>query len=219
MELKCITPPLGEPLSLAEVKLHLRVDHDHEDSLIEGLITAAREYVELNIGGCLPEQVRGAYLDSWPIAPLRLPWGPVIGIESVKYLDGDGAEHEADAGSYYLTAGGEIALLPGQAWPKSSLKGKGAIEIAYSAGYPPEVTTIPGETPEPSDEDPDPKPLPDTEVTDYGGNVPQGLRQAMLLLIGQWYELREGASGEKYVVRAVPYGVRQLLAPYREIVL
>ena len=68
------------------------------------------------------------------------------------------------------------------------------------------VTVIPGE------EEGDP----DTEETDYGANIPQAIKQAMLLLIGEWYEQREAAADTKYTIQTIPWGVKQLLAPYRE---
>lgn len=205
MELKVTTPPAAEPLSSAEAKLHLRVDHSTDDTLITALITAAREHVENYISGSLVQQTRAVYLSVWPYSPFRLPCGPVQKIDSVKYTDSDGAEHTASTDLYYLTPGGEIALEPYESWPTARLRGPGAIEITYTTGYPPQVTVIPGEGDDP-----------DTEETDYDANIPQAIKQAMLLLIGEWYEQREAAADTKYTIQTIPWGVKQLLAPYRE---
>lgn len=44
---------MAEPITLAEAKLHLRVDHAEEDALIGSLITTAREAAEHQLGGKL----------------------------------------------------------------------------------------------------------------------------------------------------------------------
>lgn len=49
-------PPTGEPLTLAEAKLHLRVDLNDDDALITALISAAREQVEFLTGQRLMTQ-------------------------------------------------------------------------------------------------------------------------------------------------------------------
>ena len=206
MELKVITPPAAEPLSTAEAKLHLRVDHSTDDTLITALIVAAREHVENYLVGSLVQQTRAVYLSSWPYAPFRLPCGPVQSIDSVKYTDSDGVENAVSEDLYYLTPGGELCLETFESWPTARLRGPGAIEITYTTGYEPVVTVIPGE------EEGDP----DTEETDYDANIPQAIKQAMLLLIGEWYEQREAAADTKYAIQTIPWGVKQLLAPYRE---
>lgn len=58
-----------EWLTIEQVKLHLRLDHDEEDSLLASLIKVAAEYVETDTrrsladwGGPIPESVRVAGL-------------------------------------------------------------------------------------------------------------------------------------------------------------
>ena len=50
MRASLTVPPAGEPLTLAEAKLHLRVDLNDDDALITALISAAREQVEFLTG-------------------------------------------------------------------------------------------------------------------------------------------------------------------------
>ena len=50
MTLVVTTQPASEPVTLDETKTHLRVTDTSEDTLIGGLITAAREYAELVTG-------------------------------------------------------------------------------------------------------------------------------------------------------------------------
>ena len=137
MELKVVTPPAAEPLSTAEAKLHLRVDHSADDALITALIVAAREHVENYLVGSLVEQTRAVYLSAWPYSPFRLPCGPVQSIESVKYEDENGDTQTVDSSIYYLTPGGEIALDYCQRWPTARTRGEDAITITYKTGYPP----------------------------------------------------------------------------------
>lgn len=56
MQLFLKTPPVEEPLSLAEVKTYLRITSDQEDRHIQELIASARAYVESVTGRALLKQ-------------------------------------------------------------------------------------------------------------------------------------------------------------------
>jgi uncharacterized phiE125 gp8 family phage protein len=43
-------PPLAEPVTLADLKAHLRIDANDEDDLLEGLIRVARAHLEAVTG-------------------------------------------------------------------------------------------------------------------------------------------------------------------------
>lgn len=50
MKATLTVPPANEPLTLSEAKLHLRVDLNDDDALIDALIVAAREQAEFLTG-------------------------------------------------------------------------------------------------------------------------------------------------------------------------
>jgi uncharacterized phiE125 gp8 family phage protein len=180
------TAPAVEPVSLAQAQAHLRVSGSADSDLITTLITVARKYVENSIGRALITQTLDLYLDSWPTGDeIRLPRPNLQGVTSVIYLDDDDTETEFSSSSYHvITSGifGRIVLKDGQTWPDDSdLKTAAGIRIRYVAGY-----------------------------GDAAADVPETLRQAMLLMIGHWYEHREEVQdvAEPFTV---PFGAKALL--------
>jgi len=192
MNIRVHTPPAAEPLSLEEVKLHCRLDETDvtEDTLLNDLIIAAREHVEALTNRALLTQTVQLVLDGWP-AVIELPRPPIQSLASVTYTDYLGAAALVPATDYYLDDDNEparVVLEYGKSWPTATLRPSGAIVAEYVAGYGDEPT-----------------------------DVPQGILQAMLLLIGHWYENREAVGDSKFVAgqQEIPFAVTALLAPYR----
>ncbi len=78
MQAKLITPAILEPISLEELKLHLRIELDvlDEDEYLEGLIIAAREHVEDITRRAIMTQTWNYYLQDWPDGDfITLPFG------------------------------------------------------------------------------------------------------------------------------------------------
>lgn len=162
MALKLITAPAAEPLSLAEAKLHLRVDHADEDTLITALIVAARGCAEHETGRALVTQTWELVLDAFPEAfVLRKP--PIASVTSVKYIDpATGAEQTLDLADTLLDEISEPGyLVPayGKAWPEARATAN-AVRVRYVCGY------------------------------GNAAAVPAAIKQWMLLAIGTMYEQR-----------------------------
>ena len=95
-----ITAPTTEPITLAEAKLHLRVNNTLEDSLITALITAARQWVENYSMRPLMTQTLQANYDTIIDKEIRLNKFPIQSITSVKYIDLNGTEQTIDSSTY-----------------------------------------------------------------------------------------------------------------------
>lgn len=109
--LRVVTPATAEPVSVEDVKLHLRVTHSADDALLASQITAAREHVEAFTGLAL---VAATY--SWqPEAVAYAGWRPALplwpaDVSEVSYFDGT-ARVVADASDYrWDNLRGEVTL-------------------------------------------------------------------------------------------------------------
>lgn len=140
MSHKVITPPASEPVTLSEAKLHLRVDHSDEDTLISALISAAREQAESETGCAIGSQTREIALDEFPDA-FKLEGHPVISVTSIKYLDESGVEQTLNPTDYSLdnyNAPGYVTVGYGKGWPATQAV-PNAVKIRYVCGF----TTVP----------------------------------------------------------------------------
>jgi uncharacterized phiE125 gp8 family phage protein len=153
MPMQLITPPAGEPISLAEAKLHLRVDFDDDDSLIQVLISAARQAAETITNRQLVTARWRMVLDSFPGPSLMgvpegqtftlpghavlLPKSPVATVVEIRYLDMAGAWQVMPAANYTVDCACEPARITpvfGQIWP-IALPQIGAVSVIFDAGY------------------------------------------------------------------------------------
>lgn len=166
------------PVSVAEAKLHLRVDHSDEDTLIESLIRAATEHLDGwtgILGRCLVEQEWRQDFDSFARC-LRLPLGPVNAIGSVTWRNTAGQVSTIAQGDYSLrtdAAGRSIVRFADKYGFPGGLFEVGAVSVTYTAGYP----TIPAEVGPPE--------IPARST------VPEDIKGAIKLIVGAWYENRE----------------------------
>jgi uncharacterized phiE125 gp8 family phage protein len=188
MILKQIAAPAVEPVSLAEAKLHLRVDIADDDTLITALISAAREYFEGATGRALITQKWRLSLETWPGNVVELPRAPLVSVDDFEYIDSAGTTTDVGAAVYDVDTDsepGRIVLAYGQTWPSTTLAIMNPIQIEYTAGYGAAATA-----------------------------VPEHMRQAIKLLVAHWYENREPVSAGE-VAREVPFALKSLIYLYR----
>lgn len=203
MPLVQITPPAIEPVTVADAKLHMRVIDDNEDTLIALLIGAARRYAETYCQRSFITQTFTLFLDNWPCSfdgnpyfsgpfsmpsnAIQLERGPVISLDSIKYLD-SGVLNTLSTSVYVADLTGPVPRITpkfGQIWPPISTPQIGNVQVNYTAGYGPAAT-----------------------------DVPEGIRAWILLRVATLYENRESvAIVAKGRVEALPF-VDTLLDPY-----
>ncbi|CCG42179.1 head-tail connector protein [Magnetospirillum molischianum] len=189
MSLILVTGPVALAVPLEVVKSHLQLmeGEDADDGLISGYVRAAVDLVEGFTERALIERTLRLVLDHWPSGPVVLPRPPLIAVERVAWIDPDGAEQVVTPPLAYQVSRREPAILapsPGQSWP-ATRRQLDAVSIEYRAGY--------GAT---------------------ADAVPEAIRHAILLLVAQWYAVREPVSIGN-IVNVLPFAVEALLGPYR----
>lgn len=177
-----VTPHTDEVISLDDAKRHLRISHSDDDAYIQNLIKAARSKAESYCGIRIAGDVLDCKCDVFADFE-RLGVGPITGITSIKYIDGDGVEQTLSTDVYELrndkSIVPSISLKYGQSWPVPRLGSQ--ITVRLTTGY---------------------------------TSVPDEIRHAMLLMIGQWDLNREAAGGGSENV-PLPFGVDDLLSNHR----
>ena len=166
--LTLITAPTSEPVSLAEAKKQCGVanDIDYHNEHLDTLVTAAREKVETDTGRALLTQTWDYSFDLFPcgLEPIYIPKSPVISITSLKYFDTTNTEQTLATTVYHPSR--FLNREPAEIRLKKSqswpaLYGEnGVITVRFICGY---VTAL---------------------------AVPESLKQAIKLLVANWFENR-----------------------------
>lgn len=207
-----VTAPAAEPVTLAELKTHLRITDSADDTYLTAIIVEARAEIEASSGLTLINQTWRMALDQWPSmsgewwdgvrdghinmltgtpSELRLPRFPLSSITSVTVYAEDGTGTAVTVASTFdidtMQYPGRLTLKRGATWP-IALRASNAIVIDYVAGF--------GAT---------------------AADVPAPLRRAVRAMAGYLYEHRgDGCdAGQAYVAS----GAAGIVGRYRVIKL
>ena len=182
--------PAVEPVTLDEIKLHCRIDHNDEDDYLTSLIAAARQFCETFTGQSFITQTLEYDLQKWPSGRvIHLPRPPVQTIGEVKYVDEDGVDVPLIAGDDYLADTDSIlarVVLPtGKTWPTETMYPVNPIVVTFTAGYGLAIA------------------------------VPEYIKAAIKLLVAVYYENRENVLPAGHVGKTLPMGIDALLWQHR----
>jgi uncharacterized phiE125 gp8 family phage protein len=161
MPASLIIAPATEPVTLDELKAHLRYESAAEDSLMTRLIATARAHVEAATRRVMITQAWRAYLDRWPAKrKVLLPIAPIAEISEVRVFNDAGEASIIMPTSYSLDAARTPNTLILQAAILAPTAYANGIEIDMACGY------------------------------GNASDVPTPLREAVLRLAVQWFEQR-----------------------------
>lgn len=183
--------PAAEPVTLAEAKLHLRVDtgDTSQDAVINALITGARQWAEEHTRRSFVRRTYTLKLDNW-LPCIKLPRGKVSSVSSITYIDTGGTSQTLGTDQYQVDSDSEPArIVPayGVVYPTIKSGQINGITITYLAGYAPDDSASP---------------------TDHAGNVPDAIKSALKLWVEAHYD-RDPGSMDRLLM-----AVKALLIPY-----
>ena len=150
-------------LTTAEAKTHLKVDTSADDTYIDNLVSAATESAQIFTNRYFINTTITQHGDTWSDLSTLFK-SKVSSITHIKYYDSDNSLQTL-ASSVYLEdlthQPARIGLKPNQSFP--SLAGRiSAVQCKYVVGY-----------------------------GAAASDVPEGIREAVLLIVGNWYENRQ----------------------------
>ena len=175
------TGSLVTAIILDDVKVHLRIDDTDSDAIITEYIAAAVVYIEERTGRRILSASETDYFDSWT-SFLQLSRHPLISLDSITYYDADNAQQTLSSSLYMIdqeSVPARIHIAYNQTLPSMTAQLNG-IAVNYTAGS--GATWI---------------------------SAPVTLRQALYLLVGDWFTMRENSTTDK--LQDINYGVEALI--------
>lgn len=189
--LSLTTPASIDPVSLADAKKHLNLDHTDDDAYVTDLISVATAHAESYTNRQLINATYTLQFNAFPDV-IRLPKPPASNVTSVQYVDGAGTTQTLTQNTHFnwvLPSGpfarqAELRPVYGTDWP-ATRNHPPAVIVVYVAGYGASATS-----------------------------VPIAIRQAIKAVVATMYEYREEVVTGT-IKSEIPEVARRLLYPYR----
>lgn len=187
MTLLRMRAPLAEPVTVAQVKAQLRLDHNGDDAIIADFIKAARETVEREAGVALIDQGFRLTIDAVPENGIvNVPVHPVTAVTAVAVYDAAGQATLVPLSAITLDGYGQPPRIV-FANPPNAGRALNGVALDFDAGF--GATAV---------------------------DVPPMLVRAVTLLAAHFYEFRASVRAEDAPLnRPVCYAA--LIAPWKRV--
>lgn len=171
-------------LDVSDLKDHLRIDGAQDDATLDALQRAAIDHIERTTRTQIGQATFKLTADRFPSGrTIRLPLPPVVGVGSVVYTDPAGDAVTLNADAYTV----DKSELPGRIVLKSGRSWPTTADEPASV----QITFTAGHEP---------------------GHEPDTLKHLVRLIVGAWFESREGSTDRRYDELPLPFAVTSLLS-------
>lgn len=132
-----ITAPVGRPVTAGECKAHAVVEHEEDDSLVEGLIDTAVSHFDGFrgiLGRAILTQTWRVEMSGW-LGCFELPV-PDVSSVTITYLDEDGQEQDGPEVRLVAISAGTRVVLP-SSWGAPALEPEnpGPVRAEFVCGF------------------------------------------------------------------------------------
>lgn len=133
-----VTPPASLPVTVAELKRNLQIEHTEKDTYLEELLEAAIDYAETKLGWYLGSRVMDMYRDSIPDNKIMyITRGPVAasGVSVAYIASGETDYTVLSPDDYQLDIIDRSARILFTEVPTYNTERLSPIKVRYTAGY------------------------------------------------------------------------------------
>ena len=183
---KVVTPATSNPITLTEAKTHLKVDTTADDTFITNLIKSATSSAQEYTNRFFIQTTIQQVGDKWEDISNLLK-SPVASVTNIKYVDTSGSLQTLSTDVYFVddvNKPARIGLKPNQSFPEI-IDRLNAVQVNYVVG-----------------------------LATGSDEVEEGIRQALLLTNGNWYQNRQ-AVVTGTIATELPMNAKFLLNQYK----
>jgi len=195
LDISRTTDAATEPVTTDEAKTQLRLSGSAVNTEVDSMIKVARQWAENYCNRSFITQTWTLYLHDFPKDDIiYLPYGRLAGVTSIKYSDGSQFSTTLNSSNYEVVTTDRGYVYSDPGFPSTDSDYARSIEVIYTAGY------------------------------GAASDVPQGIKQAILVILGDLWEFRQSrvkgqvgfmGEGSPFSMKGQTLFYEEILRPYK----